>query len=183
MQLPQGYTLNWQGEKGDQKEALKYIVMYLPVALFLIVLMLLALFKSYRKTLIMFIGLLLAVIGIVPALIFTGAEFGFLAIVGAIGLMGMMIKNGVVLIDEIDRLLKETGDLHKSLVDASLSRVRPVLMASLTTVLGMFPLIFDPFFSSMAVTIMGGLLVGTLIVIIVVPVLYLLFFKNYRVTA
>lgn len=89
----------------------------------------------------------------------------------------MMIKNGIVLIDEIDRQLDLGVEPYKAIVDSTLSRLRPVMMASMTTVLGMAPLVTDPLFGSLAVTIMGGLTVGTLITLVFLPVLYSLFFK------
>jgi multidrug efflux pump subunit AcrB len=107
-----------------------------------------------------------------------GKEFGFVAIVGTLGLMGMMIKNGVVLIEEIELQIREGKDMYRALIDSSSSRFRPVMMASLTTILGMIPLLPDDMFGSMAVTMMAGLLVGTLITLIFIPVLYALFFKG-----
>ena len=106
-----------------------------------------------------------------------GMSFGFGAMVGCLGIIGMMIKNGIVLIDEIDRQLSLGVEPYKAVVDSTLSRLRPVMMASMTTVLGMAPLLFDPLFGSLAVTIMGGLTVGTLITLVFLPVLYSLFFK------
>lgn len=180
LDLPDGYSLEWKGEMGDQSSALKYIVMFLPISLIAIVLLLLWLYHSYRKMIITFICLMLAFIGIVPALVISGVGFGFTAIVGVIGLMGMMIKNAVVLIDEIDRQLSYGVNLKNAIVQASMLRVRSVVMASLTTILGMMPLMSDAFFGSMAITIMSGLLVGTGITLIILPLLYSLFFKERK---
>jgi multidrug efflux pump subunit AcrB len=110
-------------------------------------------------------------------MLLSGKTFGFVAIVGILGLIGMIIKNGIVLMDEIKLQLQEGVDPTKALLNSSTSRFRPVMMASLTTILGMIPLLSDDLFGSLAVTIMGGLLVGTLITLLIIPVLYSLFFK------
>jgi len=178
IEFPAGYTMSWKGEMGDQSTALKYIVLYLPLSILFMVILLLSLYRSYRKMMITFVCLLLVFIGIVPALLISGVGFGFTAIVGVIGLMGMMIKNAIVLIDEIDRQIANGEALNDAIIQSSILRVRPVMMASLTTILGMLPLVTDAFFSSMAVTIMGGLLVGTVITLIIIPLLYSLLFRK-----
>ncbi len=109
-------------------------------------------------------------------MLISGKDFGFVAIVGALGLIGMMIKNGVVLLDEITLQIASGKGRLVALLDSSSSRFRPVMMASLTTILGMIPLLGDDLFGSLAVTIMGGLLVGTVITLVFIPVLYALFF-------
>ena len=113
-------------------------------------------------------------------MLISGKEFGFVAIVGALGLVGMMIKNGVVLLDEIGLQIAYGKSQTQALLDSSSSRFRPVMMASLTTILGMIPLLGDDMFGSMAVTIMGGLLVGTVITLVFIPVLYAIFFKEIK---
>ena len=109
-------------------------------------------------------------------MLMTGKTFTFVAIVGALGLIGMIVKNGIVLMDEISFQLEHGVEPVTALIESSQSRLRPVMMASMTTVLGMIPLLSDAMFGSMAVTIMGGLLFGTLITLIFIPVLYALFF-------
>ncbi len=109
-------------------------------------------------------------------MLLSGKEFGFVAIVGILGLIGMMIKNGVVLMEEIEEQLATGKDPMEALLDSSSVRFRPVMMASVTTILGMIPLLNDALFGSLAVTIMGGLLVGTLIILMFIPVLYTIFF-------
>ena len=132
---------------------------------------------------IIIICLVFSLIGIFPALLLSGKEFGFMAIVGVIGLMGMMIKNGIVLIEEIDRQINSGKDFYNSIVDSSLSRVKPVMMASLTTILGMIPLVSDVLFGSMAVSIMGGLLAGTIITLVILPLLYYIAFEKQNTKA
>lgn len=177
IEIPNGYKMEWKGEYYNQTHAMKYIKIYLPVALILMVTMLIAMFKNFRSPLIILLCIPFAAIGMVYGMLITGKLFGFVSIVGAIGLMGMMIKNGVVLIDEIELQIKGGKDPYNSVIESTVARMRPVMMASLTTILGMIPLLSDPMFGSMAVTIMGGLLVGTIITLVFLPVLYTIFFK------
>ena len=110
-------------------------------------------------------------------MLISGKTFGFVAIVGVLGLIGMIIKNGIVLMDEITIQIREGVEPVKALLDSSSSRFRPVMMASMTTIFGMIPLLSDDLFGPLAVTIMGGLLIGTLITLLIIPVFYSIFFK------
>lgn len=177
IELPTGYSLEWYGEQYDQQSAMKYIIMYTPIAFILIILILIALFNSYAKMFAIILCLPFAMIGVIPGLLITGKEFGFVAIVGVIGLSGMLIKNGVVLIDSISSEIEEGTSPFKAVFDSAIARFRPVMMASLTTILGMIPLIPDPMFGSLAVTIMFGLLIGTLVTLVLLPMFYTIFFK------
>ena len=116
--------------------------------------------------------------GVAPALIATGLPFTFMATIGMAGLMGMMIKNSIVLVDEINRLMTEEG-LHPyhAIIQATVARANPVIMASATTIVGMLPLVSDPMYGSMAVSIMAGLTMGTIITLMLLPVFYAIFFK------
>ncbi|MDR1758208.1 MAG: efflux RND transporter permease subunit [Bacteroidales bacterium] len=176
--LPAGYTMSWQGEVAASKESTRYLFANIPLAIVLMITILLMLFKDFRKTSIIVLCVPLAAIGVVSGLLVFDREFGFVAIVGTLGLIGMMIKNGIVLIDEISLLIKEGTPLQEALVTASLSRLLPVTMAAGTTILGMIPLLSDVLFGAMAVSIMGGLLAGTCITLFVIPVLYALFYKK-----
>lgn len=178
--LPEGYTKQWLGEHKASSEAMRYLFKNVPWAIVMMILILIALFKDFKKPAIIFLCLPLAAIGIVFGMLLSGKDFGFVAIVGALGLIGMMIKNGVVLLDEINLQLAAGKDRLQALLDSSSSRFRPVLMASMTTILGMIPLLNDDLFGSLAVTIMGGLLVGTVITLVFIPVLYALFFPFKR---
>jgi len=174
--LPIGYDFRWVGASELKTDGLKGIISYIPLAAGVIILILLLLFNDYRRPLIIILCLPMSVIGIVPGLIFTGQPFSFIAIVGVVGLSGMIIKNAIVLLDEIQLRLKESTTPYRAVIDATISRVRPVIMASLTTILGMIPLLPDPMYGSMAVAIIAGLIVGTLITLIFVPILYSVFF-------
>ncbi|HYW97289.1 MAG TPA: efflux RND transporter permease subunit, partial [Bacteroidales bacterium] len=175
--LPEGYNLRWVGESELKSDGLKGIISFLPIAGGVMLLTLLLLFNDYRRPLIIILCLPLSVIGIIPGLIFTGQPFSFIAIVGVVGLTGMIIKNAIVLLDEIDMHLKKEITPYQAVVDATIMRVRPVIMASATTILGMIPLLHDPMYASMAVAIIAGLTVGTLITLVFVPLLYSVFFR------
>jgi len=139
---------------------------------------LVAITRRFRTSLLLFCCIPFVFVGIIPAILISDCTFNFVAIVGALGLVGMMLKNGIVLVEEIQlQLQQNTMTPTEAIITASRSRLRPVTMASLTTILGMLPLLFDDMFSSMAATIMGGLFAGTIIVLIFIPVLYSLFFK------
>jgi multidrug efflux pump subunit AcrB len=176
--LPDGYSIRWGGEKYASDLSMKNLFSSYPLVVLLMVCILVAITRRFRTSLLLFICIPFVFVGIIPVILLTGNTFNFVAIVGTLGLVGMMLKNGIVLVDEI-RLQLETGQGHTSaIIEASKSRMRPVVMASLTTIFGMVPLLFDDMFASMASVIMGGLLAGTVIVLIFIPVLYSLFFKS-----
>ena len=177
LQLPAGYTLLWQGEKKASDQSMRYLFKGFPLAILLMVVILLMLFRDFKKPAIIFCCIPLIFVGVIPSVALSGKSFGFVAIVGVLGLIGMMIKNGIVLMDEINMEIESGIKPVDALIQSSKSRLRPVMNASLTTVLGMIPLLPDAMFGSLAVTIMGGLLVGTLITLIFIPTLYAIFFK------
>ena len=178
IELPQGYSMSWQGEGGSSGEAAGSILGLFPLAFAFILVIMLLLFNSWKQVLTIVFCLPFIVVGIVPALLLLGMPFTFIAILGAMGLVGMMIKNGIVLVDEINRLRNEEKlPAYDAVVNATVSRTSPVIMASLTTILGMAPLISDPMYGSMAVCIMSGLTMGTLIILIFLPILYSTIFK------
>lgn len=176
IELPEGYTLRWQGEKNASDESMKYLFKNFPLAIILMIAILIMLFKDYRKPAIIFCCLPMILVGVVAVMLLTGKTFNFVAIVGTLGLIGMLIKNGIVLMDEITLQLSQGVEPITALIDSSQSRLRPVTMAALTTILGMIPLLPDAMFGSLAASIMGGLTFGTLITLLFIPVLYALFF-------
>ncbi|MGN0282023.1 MAG: efflux RND transporter permease subunit [Prevotella sp.] len=178
--LPEGYSLSWEGERKASTQSTRYLFKGFPLSIVLMLLILIMLFNDFRRPAIIFCCIPLVVVGVFPTVLLSGKEFGFVAIVGILGLIGMMIKNGIVLIDEISLQTSQGKELTTALIDSSKSRLLPVAMASLTTILGMIPLVSDSLFGSLAVTIMGGLAVGTLIILVFIPVLYSLFFNNKK---
>ncbi len=177
IELPAGYSLQWLGEYDAKSRSMKYLFANLPLAIVLMIGILIMLFKDYRKPIIVLLCVPLLFVGAILGVLVSGKAFGFVAICGILGLIGMMIKNGVVLMDEINFQIGEGKEPVEALLDSSAIRFRPVMMASLTTILGMIPLLPDDMFGSLAATIMGGLLVGTIITLIFIPILYSLFFK------
>lgn len=175
--LPSGYSMQWEGENKASGEAMKYLFQNLPLAIILILAILIMLFKDYKKPLIIFCCIPLIFTGVIISMLISGKTFGFVAIVGVLGLIGMMVKNGIVLMDEINAQLASGVEPIEALIESTVIRFRPVILVSLTTILGMIPLLSDDMFGSMAVTIMGGLLVGTLITLFFIPILYAAFFK------
>ena len=177
IELPDGYRLQWKGEKDASTRTMHYLFKNVPLGVVLMIALLILLFKDYRKPAIILCCIPLLAIGIVGAMLLSGLTFTFCAIVGALGLVGMMMKNCIVLMDEIGEQIGAGVAPAEALITSSESRLRPVMMASLTTILGMIPLLSDSMFGSMAATIMGGLLFSTLATLFFVPVLYAIFFK------
>jgi len=177
IKLPDGYELEWGGEYENKTEANQKLGANVPAALMLMFLISVMLFNSFRHPIIIFTGLPLVLIGVVAGLLSAGQPFGFMATLGILSLFGMLIKNEIVLLEQINIEMNGGKDPYEALVHASVSRVRPVTMAALTTVLGMIPLLWDPFFGPMATTIMAGLTFATALTLIVVPVLYSVLFR------
>ncbi len=175
--LPAGYSLQWEGEWKASNQAMKYLFLNFPLVIILIMSILIMLFKDYKKPLIIFCCIPLLMTGVVVSMLISGKTFGFVAIVGVLGLIGMIIKNGIVLMDEINAQLASGVPPAEALVESTVIRFRSVLSVSFTTILGMIPLIPDDMFGSLAVTIMGGLFIGTLITLFFIPILYAVFFK------
>ena len=177
MDIPEGYAVEWGGEKLASDLSMENLFSNYPLCILLMIAILVWLFRDFRSPLLLFCCVPLVLVGVVPAVLMSGQNFGFVAIVGVLGLVGMMLKNGIVLVDEIKLQISEGKEGRAALIDSALSRLRPVTMASFTTVLGMVPLLFDDMFSTLAAAIMGGLTIGTFIVLVFIPVLYSLFYK------
>ena len=161
IKVPEGYTLKYFGEQESQVESNEALAKNLPLTFFLMFTTLLLLFKTYRKPTVILLMLPLIFIGIVLGLLLLGKSFDFFAILGLLGLIGMNIKNAIVLVDQIDIESRSGLDPREAVIKATVSRIVPVAMASGTTILGMLPLLFDAMFGGMAATIMGGLLVAS----------------------
>lgn len=177
IELPPGYGLRYEGMKYYQDVTQNAIAKNFPLTLILFIFILVILFNDYKKPIIILLSVPLMMIGIIAALLISGAPYGFFATLGLLGLVGMVIKNAIVLIDQINLEQDEGKHPYIAVVNATKSRVIPVSMAAGTTILGMLPLLPDPMFGGMAATIMGGLFAATLLTIIVIPVLYIIFFK------
>ncbi|MGL4855235.1 MAG: efflux RND transporter permease subunit, partial [Lentisphaeria bacterium] len=167
--------LQWVGEKEQSDFANKSLIPGILPALIFMILIILLLFNSIKSTFIIFFTIPFSFIGIATAMLLFDSKFGFLALLGAMSLSGMIIKNSIVLIDQIQQNEKDNLELLSAVVSAAKLRLRPVLLASITTVLGVVPLLQDEFWSAMGITIMGGLIIGTVVSMVLVPVMYVLF--------
>ncbi|MDN3613100.1 efflux RND transporter permease subunit [Vibrio gallaecicus] len=175
IEMPSGYSLEWGGEYESSRDAQASLFTTMPLGYLFMFLITVFLFNSVKEPLIVWLTVPLAVIGVTTGLLALDTPFGFMALLGFLSLSGMLLKNGIVLLDQIEIEMKSGKDPYIAVVDAALSRVRPVCMAAITTILGMIPLLPDIFFKPMAVTIMFGLGFATVLTLIVVPVLYRIF--------
>ncbi|UTM56229.1 efflux RND transporter permease subunit [Photobacterium sp. CCB-ST2H9] len=175
LDLPPGYALEWGGEYESSGDAKASLFSSMPMGYLMMFLITIFLFNKVKEALIVWATVPLAVIGVATGLLLLNTPFGFMALLGFLSLSGMLIKNGIVLLDQIEIEISSGKDKYEAVVDAAVSRVRPVCMAAITTILGMLPLLPDVFFKPMAVTIMFGLGFATVLTLVVVPVLYRLF--------
>ena len=172
VKIPEGYEMKIFGEQESQVESNQALGRNMPLAVVLIFVVLLLLFDNLRDPIVILLMTPLIFVGVVLGLIVTGNTFDFFSLLGLLGLLGMNVKNGVILLSSIRRLRAEGVDDFKAVVSAAQSRLLPVSLASITTILALVPLLFDSLFASMAATIMGGLLVATLLTMVVLPVVY-----------
>lgn len=181
--LPEGYSISWGGEYESSKDAQEALFGSLPMGYLLMFIITMLLFNSFRKPLVIWFTVPLSIIGVSIGLLATDMPFSFTAFLGLLSLSGMILKNGIVLLDQVNIELSSGKDPYQAVFDSAISRVRPVSMAALTTILGMIPLVFDAFFGSMAITIMAGLGFATVLTLIVVPVLFAIFYRIKPSTA
>ena len=170
--LPPGYSLEWGGEYEASRRAQSALFTSLPLGYLLMFIITTLLFSSLRKAAVIWATVPLSVVGVSFGLLVTGQPFSFMALLGLLSLTGMLIKNGIVLLEQINLEERRGKPAQHALVDAAISRVRPVSMAAVTTIVGMVPLLFDEFFAAMAVAIMFGLSFATVLTLVVVPVVY-----------
>ncbi len=175
--LPPGYTLEWGGDDESSRDANASLVPGVIPAVAVILFIIVALFNAFRSPLVIVLTIPFAVIGVTVGLLTTDTPFGFMALLGAMSLSGMMIKNAVVLLDQVNLELEAGKSPYQAVVGSAISRLRPVVLAAATTVLGVIPLLQDVFWVGMAVAIMAGLTFGTVLTMIVVPVLYAMLYR------
>ena len=175
--IPDGYRMEIYGEQESREESNKALGARLPITLILIVILLVMLLRNYRDMAIIVATIPLIFIGVVVGLVLSDKMFDFFSLLGLLGLVGMHVKSGVILIQRISELRREGYTVIESATKAATDRLTPVITASGTTVLALIPLLFDPMFGSMAATIMGGLVVATLLVVVIIPVTYIIFYK------
>lgn len=183
LHIPEGYEITWGGEYESSKDAQEGLFGSLPMGYLLMFIITILLFNSIKKPLVIWFTVPLSIIGVAFGLLTTNMPFSFTAFLGLLSLSRMILKNGIVLLDQINLELESGKDPYLAIVDSAISRVRPVSMAALTTILGMIPLVFDAFFGSMAITIMTGLGFATVLTLIVVPVMFAILFRIKPTTA
>ncbi|MDG2775718.1 multidrug efflux RND transporter permease subunit VmeV [Vibrio parahaemolyticus] len=183
LHIPEGYEITWGGEYESSKDAQEGLFGSLPMGYLLMFIITILLFNSIKKPLVIWFTVPLSIIGVAFGLLTTNMPFSFTAFLGLLSLSGMILKNGIVLLDQINLELESGKDPYLAIVDSAISRVRPVSMAALTTILGMIPLVFDAFFGSMAITIMAGLGFATVLTLVVVPVMFAILFRIKPTTA
>lgn len=171
IKMPLGYWLEWGGEHELSDESIEGMAVMFPIAILIMFVIMVFLFNGFRQTVIIFVSLPLILIGMVMGLFFAGMDLSFMAIVGLLSLVGMLAKNSIVLLDQVSADFAAGRDKYEAIVEDGISRLRPVAMSALTTVLGMLPLVWDVMFGPMAVTIMAGLTVSTVLTLLVIPVL------------
>jgi multidrug efflux pump subunit AcrB len=169
--------MEWGGEHENSTKSQRSLVPGIVPALAIMLLIIVGLFNAIQPALIIALTVPFAIVGMTAGLLATGTPFGFVALLGAMSLAGMMIKNAIVLLDEVNVNLAAGKSRYDAVIYAALSRLRPVFLAAATTVLGVIPLLPDVFWAGLAVTIMAGLTIGTAFTMIVVPVLYAAFYR------
>jgi len=177
LEMGPAYEIEWWGEFRDSSRAQAGIMASLPLFFLSMVLVVIGLFNALRQPLVIWLCVPLALIGVTAGLLVTSQPFGFMALLGFMSLSGMLIKNAIVLIDEIEIQKTRSDNAYAAIIESGVSRLRPVAMAALTTALGMIPLVVDAFFVAMAVTVIFGLMVATVLTMIVVPVFYAILFR------
>ncbi|MEM7022135.1 MAG: efflux RND transporter permease subunit [Pseudomonadota bacterium] len=175
--LPPGYKLEFDGEYQSSREAQESLIPGIVPAVVIMLLIIVALFNNFRTPLVIVLTIPFAIIGITAGLLLFSVPFGFVALLGAMSLSGMMIKNAIVLLDQIKLELEAGKAAYDAVVEAAVSRLRPVLLAAATTVLGVIPLLQDVFWVGLAVTVMAGLSFGTILTMVLVPVLYAILYR------
>ncbi len=177
IELPPGYSLEWHGEYKDSNESNEGLAISAPYGFTAMILAVVLMFNALRQPLVIWLTAPLAIIGVTVGLVIFQVPFEFMAILGCLSLVGMLVKNSIVLVDQADVEISEGKPGFTAVIDASVSRARPVFLGAFTTILGVAPLLFDPFFKSMAVVIMFGLTFATILTLVVVPLLYVVVFR------
>lgn len=175
--VPEGYEIRVFGEQESQQESNEALGENMPLALVLIFIILLLLFNNFREPIIILLMIPLIFTGVVLGLLVTGNQFDFFSLLGLLGLVGMNVKNGVILVNTVRDMRREGLSPYEAVVEAARGRLIPVSLASGTTILALIPLLFDSLFASMAATIMGGLMVATILTMVVLPVVYAIFYN------
>ena len=177
IKLPPGYRFEWGGEHESSTRAQESLFRQLPLGFIGMALLVMLMFGRFKPALIVLLVVPMSICGVTVGLLMFNGAFGFIALLGLLSLFGMLIKNAVMVVQEIDEQIAAGVPRQKALVHGSMSRLRPVGLAAGTTILGMVPLLWDSFFYDMAITMMAGLAFATVLTLIAVPALYAFFFS------
>lgn len=180
--LPHGYSIEWGGDAEYSSEAQQGVFTTLPLGYLVMFVITVLMFSSLKNAVAIWLTVPLALIGVTPGFLLTGIPFGFMALIGLLSLSGMLIRNGIVLVEEIEQQKQDKAQ-HDAILYAATSRLRPILLTAFTTVLGLAPLLRDVFFQSMAVVIMFGLGFATILTLLVLPVIYACFHRAEKATS
>jgi multidrug efflux pump subunit AcrB len=180
IELPPGYSLFWDGEYEASRESNEGLALTAPYGFAAMILAVVVMFSAVRQALVIWLAAPLAIIGVAIGLLLFQAPFEFMAILGFLSLIGMLVKNAIVLVDQIDVERRAGKELGEAIIESSVSRLMPVAMGAITTILGVAPLLADPFFRSMTVVIMFGLGFATVLTLLIVPIFYSLFFRDKK---
>jgi len=178
--LPYGYRIETGGSIEESAKANVALAAVFPVMAVAMLALLMIQLQSFSRLALVFVTAPLGVIGATGALLIAGQPFGFVALLGLIALAGMIMRNTVILVDQIDTDIAAGHTRYQAIIDATVRRARPVVLTALAAILGMIPLARSAFWGPMATTIMGGLLVATALTLLVVPALYALWFRVRR---
>ena len=177
IELPDGYKLEWGGEYETSTDAQASLFRQLPLGFIAMAVLVFLMFGRVKPALIVLLVVPMSICGVTIGLLAFNGSFGFIALLGLLSLFGMLIKNAVMVVEEIDEQILNGVPSHQAVIDGSVSRLRPVFLAAVTTTLGLLPLLFDSFFVDMAITMMAGLMFATILTLVAVPALYALFFS------
>ncbi|RNF81932.1 efflux RND transporter permease subunit [Montanilutibacter psychrotolerans] len=175
--LPYGYTVNVGGSVEDSARGQDSIKAGMPLFLFVVFTLLMLQLRSFSRSVMVLLTAPLGVIGVVLFLLVFRVPFGFVALLGTIALAGMIMRNSVILVDQIEQDRSEGAEPWKAIVEATVRRFRPIVLTALAAILAMIPLSRSAFFGPMAVSIMGGLLVATVLTLLFLPALYAAWFR------
>jgi multidrug efflux pump subunit AcrB len=175
--LPYGYRIETGGSIEESAKANVALAAVFPAMAVVMLALLMIQLQSFSRLALVFVTAPLGLIGATGALLLSNQPFGFVALLGLIALAGMIMRNTIILVDQIDHDIAEGHGRHRAIIDATVRRARPVLLTALAAILGMIPLARSIFWGPMAITIMGGLFVATLLTLLVVPALYALWFR------
>jgi multidrug efflux pump subunit AcrB len=175
--LPAGYRIAVGGTVEESANSQASVYAMIPLMLFLMLLLLMAQLHSFSRLAMVLSLVPMGLIGIVAALLISGRPLGFVAILGILALMGMIARNAVILIEQIEAERAQGRQLWDAVVEGAVSRFRPIMLTAISTVLGFIPIAPTVFWGPMAFAIMGGLFVATVLTLIVLPALYVIFFR------